>query len=286
MADNKELKPKSFRITEETAEAFRKITEEIKGNQQVALAKLIETYELQRGKEVLQERTADIEQFENHVTALTRMYMGVLEDSQQLTQTIRMEFAAQLQLKDTTIQNLNDQLNDAKKAKTEAEENVKSCKNLLYSKMDEVEALTKQIESLNNALADKDALNSILTDTCSTLKGQIEQGKLAQEQLSEVKNELQQIKATNATLEKNLADQEQKATEASTKAQQQIDAMAEAQQQAIEQMKERLTLEFEREKLALERRHHEEMQALTAVQNEAIVELQKRYSELITPKSV
>lgn len=56
MSDEKILKPKSFRITDETAEAFKQISTEIGGNQQEALAKLIEAYEFQKGKAILTEK--------------------------------------------------------------------------------------------------------------------------------------------------------------------------------------------------------------------------------------
>ena len=42
MADNKETKPRSFRIDDETAEKFKEISSVISGNQQQTLAKLIE----------------------------------------------------------------------------------------------------------------------------------------------------------------------------------------------------------------------------------------------------
>lgn len=50
MTDGKELKPKSFRINDETAEKFKEIAASICGNQQETLAKLIESYEFQSGK--------------------------------------------------------------------------------------------------------------------------------------------------------------------------------------------------------------------------------------------
>ena len=77
-ADEKTLKPKSFRIDDATAEKFKGISAEIGGNQQETLAKLIEAYEFQAGKAILTEKKADIEQFEKYVTALTRMFMGSL----------------------------------------------------------------------------------------------------------------------------------------------------------------------------------------------------------------
>ena len=94
MADDKILKPKSFRIDDETADKFKEISSSIGGNQQETLAKLIEAYEFQSGKAILTEKKADIEQFEKYVTALTRMFMGSLEDNQNITETVRTEFEA------------------------------------------------------------------------------------------------------------------------------------------------------------------------------------------------
>ena len=51
-----EVKPRSFRIDEETAEKFKKICLEAGLNQQEALAKLIESYELHAGNAVLTEK--------------------------------------------------------------------------------------------------------------------------------------------------------------------------------------------------------------------------------------
>ena len=131
MADGKELKPKSFRIDDETAEKFKEISNTIGSNQQETLAKLIEAFEFQSGKAILTEKKADIEQFEKYVSAITRMFMGSLEDNQNITETVRTEFDALLKSKDTTIQDLQEKLTVAKqlkedatlKAKTHADEN-------------------------------------------------------------------------------------------------------------------------------------------------------------------
>lgn len=120
MAESKELKPKSFRIDDETAEKFKEISAAISGNQQQTLSKLIEAYEFQSGKAILTDKKADIEEFERYVTAITRKYMGSLEDNQNLSQTIRTEFDALLSSKDVTIQDLQNQLITAKQIKEEA----------------------------------------------------------------------------------------------------------------------------------------------------------------------
>ena len=56
MGDSKELKPKSFRIDDATADKFKEISSQIGGNQQETLAKLIEAYEFQGGKAILTDK--------------------------------------------------------------------------------------------------------------------------------------------------------------------------------------------------------------------------------------
>lgn len=125
MAESKELKPKSFRINDETAEKFKEISMNIGGNQQETLSKLIEAYEFQAGKAVLTEKKADIEQFEKYITAITRMFMGSLEDNQNVSETIRTEFDALLKSKDSVIADLQKKVVDAKESKDTAEANAK-----------------------------------------------------------------------------------------------------------------------------------------------------------------
>ena len=74
MADGKELKPKSFRIDDATAEKFKEISADIGGNQQETLAKSIEAYEFQSGKAILTDKKDDIEQFERYTTAITLIF--------------------------------------------------------------------------------------------------------------------------------------------------------------------------------------------------------------------
>lgn len=178
ITDSKKPKPKSFRIDDETAEKFKEISTTIGGNQQETLSKLIETLEFQFGKAVLTEKKADIEQFEKYVTAITRMFMGNLEDNQNITETVRTEFDALLKSKDTTIQDLQEKLTVEKQLKEESTIKAKS-------HADENARLKEIIENLNNEynfkmddmqsmLSDKDNLNKALTDSCNDLKAKIE----------------------------------------------------------------------------------------------------------------
>lgn len=71
-------------------------------------------------KPLLKEKKTEIDQFEKHVTAITRMFMGNLEDNQTLTETVRTEFDALLMSKDTIIQDLQEKLAMAVQLKEEA----------------------------------------------------------------------------------------------------------------------------------------------------------------------
>ena len=208
MADGKELKPRSFRIDDETAERIKEISNIIGGNQQETIAKLIEAYEFQSGKAVLIEKKADIEQFEKYITAITRMFMGSLEDNQNITETVRTEFDALLTSKDAVIQDLQEKLTVAKqvkedatlKARTHADENarlhevIESLHHEYNTKMDDMQSM----------LSDKDNLNKALTDSCNDLKSKIERMKEAAAQSSDLKKELEQLKQEH---EKNIRKQ-------------------------------------------------------------------------------
>lgn len=178
MAQDNVLKPKSFRIDEETAEKFKQISVAIGGNQQEALSKLIEAYEFQTGKAIITEKKADIEQFETYVTAITRMFMGSLEDNQNVTERIRTKFDALLRSKDITIQELQKKLAQvnqqkeefASKAKTYHDESAR----LNVTIHDLKNEYTSKINDMQTMLVDKDSLNKTLTDSCNDLKEKME----------------------------------------------------------------------------------------------------------------
>ena len=118
--DEKELKPKSFRINDATSEKIREIAAELGTNQQETLSKLIEAYEFQAGKAILTDKKDDIDQFERYVTLLTRMFMASLEDNQNMSATIRTEYDAQFMSKDKTIQELQKHLEIEKELRAQA----------------------------------------------------------------------------------------------------------------------------------------------------------------------
>lgn len=274
MAESKELKPKSFRIDDETAEKFKEISAAIGGNQQQTLSKLIEAYEFQSGKAILTDKKADIEEFEKYITAITRKYMGSLEYNQNLSQTIRTEFDALLSSKDTTIQNLQSQLTTAKQIKEEA-----ASKAQMYA--DENTRLNGVIDSLNkeyNAkmddlqtmLADKDKLNKALTDSCNELKTKIESMKKAAEQVTVLQSDLDKLQKEHDKLIHKQADLEKQLK------QEQADY-----KKALEQQREQSQIALDKAVLDVERKYQKQLQTLKEKHQAEIDKYQQKYLILL-----
>lgn len=285
MADGKELKPKSFRIDDKTAEKFKEISNTIGGNQQETLAKLIEAFEFQSGKAILTEKKADIEQFEKYVTAITRMFMGSLEDNQNITETVRTEFDALMKSKDATIQDLQDSLNVAKhlkedattRARTHADENarlnnvINSLNNEYNSKMDDMQSM----------LSDKDNLNKALTDSCNDLKAKVESMKEAAEQAAALREELDQLRKKYEKAITEQTDLEKQIQHQQSEHEKSVTALKQHEAEALERLKEHSQLTLDKAVLETEKKYQEQMQQLKSESQAEIDKYQNKYFALL-----
>lgn len=285
MADGKELKPKSFRIDDETAEKFKEISNTIGGNQQETLAKLIEAFEFQSGKAILTEKKADIEQFEKYITAITRMFMGSLEDNQNITETVRTEFDALLKSKDATIQDLQEKLTVAKqlkedatlKARTHADENARlnevidSLNNEYNSKMDDMQSM----------LSDKDNLNKALTDSCNDLKAKIEGMREVAEQSAVLRGELDQLKKEHEKVIREQSDLKKQMQQEQTAHERTVSDLKQHEADALERLKEQLQLAQDKAILQIEKSYQEQMQKLKADKQAEVDKYQQKYFDLL-----
>ena len=277
----KEVKPKSFRLDDDTAERFRDIAAEIGGNQQETLSKLIEAYEFQRGKAVLIERKADIERFEGYVNLLSRMFMGVLEDNQNVSETVRGEFVAQLNAKDMTIRDLQDKVNSillnhetvvseldkTKEANTVSDELLKKTRNDLRE---------KEIQ-FSSMIADKDVLNKALSGTLEEQKEKIAR-------MSEELSSAQEIKGKFKEMVSSLEETEKSNVAAMQEIELLKKQLAEAEVEAKQntaravQAKE---LEFEKKMLEVEKANQSEIQRVEQEKRTEINEYQSKYLALL-----
>lgn len=272
--DEKILKPKSFRIDDATAEKFKGISAEIGGNQQETLAKLIEAYEFQAGKAILTEKKADIEQFEKYVTALTRMFMGSLEDNQNITETVRTEFDAMLKSKDSTIQDLQGQLSVAKQLKEDATEKAKTFSDENADLKKHIEDLQKELESrvtsLNTMLLDKEKLNQALTNSYDELKKKADSMQKEHEDFAALRSELESKQSEIKSLMK-----EKEEAEAS------VEKLKQQEKESVERCQEQMQIAQEKALLEAERKYQEQIQKLKEEKQTEIDKYQKKYLDLL-----
>lgn len=285
MSDEKILKPKSFRITDETADAFKQISTEIGGNQQEALAKLIETYEFQKGKAILTDKKADIDQFEQYITILTRMYMSSLEDNQNITTTVRTEFEALLQSKDQTIQDLQAQLTAAKQLKEASAAKAKGFSDENTRLNDYIESLKTEYSSKTNdlqaQLTDKDSLNRALTDSCNDLKNKLNALQEEHKEFSSIRSKLAELTDKCTKLEHSKAEAEKALKSAISNHKQELAQLKQQEADSLTRIKEQADLEKDKALLALEKDYQKQIQVLKEKNQSDVDKYQQKYFDLL-----
>lgn len=286
MADeSKTLKPKSFRIDDETANKFKEISNSIGGNQQETLAKLIEAFEFQSGKAILTDKKADIEQFERYVTALTRMFMGALEDNQNVTETVRTEFDALLKSKDDVIQDLQTKLkvaqdlknNAIEKARQYSDENARLEKELEELKADR----ETKVNDLNTMLNDKEQLNKALTDSCNNLKEQVESMTAECKEIAEIRTQLADITAERDKMINNKAELENELNKANKQFTDREKDHKVDKETALKQKEAELKVEHDKAILNLEKKYQKQIQTLKDEKAKQVDEYQQKYFKLL-----
>lgn len=285
MADDKALKPKSFRIDDDTAEKFKQIATTLGGNQQETLAKLIEAFEFQQGKAILTDKKADIETFESYVTALTRMYMTSLEDNQNAKELVRTEFDALLKSKDTVIQDLQEKLTVAKQLQEQATDKAKALTDentALDNRISTLESkYDNDINNLKSMLDDKDKLNRALTDSCSDLKDKIESLQEEHQAFTDLTKELEEVnlESENLARDKINLQAELKSLESSSK--RELEALKQHEKDSIERSEQQHQLAMDKALLELEKKYQDEIQILKSEKQKEIDKYQQKYFDLL-----
>lgn len=191
-AESKELKPKSFRISTETHDKFREIASEIGGNQELALERLIQAYELEQSKTILSQKAESIEIFEQYANKLVSLYVDSLEHQQNQAVLIREEFKRDLKSKDEIIIKLQAEIKELKLMEEVASESGMELESENKQLKKSIEQMENQYQSnlanIQQMLAEKERLNKALTESCNNLKEKVGQLEALQEQLAEMDN--------------------------------------------------------------------------------------------------
>jgi len=121
MAD--EAKVRSFRVTDETANKFKAITEQLGANQQQTLARLIDLYEMQGAKTALPTDIAGrMDEMDTYLSGMSRIVLELADAYSNVKTDTRNLYAAQLNAKDSTIADLQEKVKDLQEALQTAEQ--------------------------------------------------------------------------------------------------------------------------------------------------------------------
>ncbi len=253
-----ELKPRSFRVTEDTAERFKQLCTSF-GNQNSALDALINAYEVQQAKAVLSDRQTDINDYDTHLQALQSAFLRSLELNENAEKRIRQEFQRQLESKDLTITDLQERIRTAEQDKQTALEQVK-----------EIEVERDKIQTENSLHIAN--LNNDLQATNKALH-------TANEQIVDKQSLLDELRARLEKAEKNIAELSE-LKERATRAEQQLRASEQECKRLMIEL-ERKTVDFENEKKILqEKAEISKEKAVVAEQQEFNRALMKQNNEI------
>jgi|GEM_PF-1632174 len=269
-----EMKTRSFRVADDTLGKIKEISSEIGGNQQEVFAKLIECYEFQKGKSILLNKRDDIEKFEQYLSILTRIYMGVLEENENITNTVRTEFISQLDSKDEVIYTLQKDINKLKEDKSIAEAALKqvieekgNMENRFIAEQRKVE---DQKSSYGSMIKDKDELNRALATTINNLEGKISdmEGSLskANDILCDYDNQ-----------KKVLEDARNKITLLENE----LEGIKQKTQLELESTRQKAQFEIDQKMLQYEKEYQQELQKIKSEHQAEIDKYQKKYFELL-----
>ena len=277
MAETSELKPKSFRIDDETNEKLKLIMKDFP-NQNLALQKMVEVYEFQQGKESISERKADIEEFEKYVSCLVRMYMTSLESNQNQKELIRGEFDAQLRtLKeklDTTRQEKDEIALKSKKYASENEQ-LKHAMEQLKIEYD------SKMDSMQDILKEKEESNQLLKSAGTDLKAKVEQMTVEVEQTKVIRQELDSLKIQYDKLETVYKSLQAESSHEKEKYEKELAETKKNENEAIERVKAQEQFTLNKTILELEKQHQEQLQQLKEQQQKEIDKYQKKYLGLL-----
>ena len=253
MADVKELKPVSFRIDDETKEQIRQISQTIGGNQQETMTTLINAYYMQQQQNGLPEYKGSIDQFQGYVTSIVTLYTNALQANHDMRESVMAEFGTLLKSKDMTIQQLQDQLAAAKKSKEDAAISANTYKNENQRLNEYIDSLKSEygskLDNMESMLSDKDSLNKALVEAGNNLKAQITAMESEHLEMTKLRSQMAEIesKYTTAINDKVLAQNALKTAQDDC-------------ERRITQQQQQLQLESEQKILVIERKYQKQLQ--------------------------
>lgn len=183
----------SMRLNEDDLEQFKEFAKENGLNQQQAFNSLLNMVKLENAKEKLGDRSKSIETFKDTINRAIGMYINSLEENVVAEDRIREELSKELNTKDNTISNLQEQLQKVKADYISLEEKGEHLSEVKEVSEKEVKRLEKDILEKTNNL-------DIANRNNNNLQDQLAEYKMYKDNYKVLKDELDKLKEDNVNL--------------------------------------------------------------------------------------
>lgn len=256
-----EVKAVSFRINEEDMGKFREFAEEKGLNQAEMFQSLVNSFEMARAKGQITDRAKEVETFQATVNNLITMFINSLATNQTSEDRIREQLSLELNTKDKTI---NDLQEERQKLREELKKALESSKELELKAKENESAYIKTSKDLEQK---SDIVNS-QQEQINTLNGIITEYKQYKENNVLLENDNKELVKTNAELTHEVKDLEGKLAN--------IEDMKEFYINQVELLKGQIK-KSEEDKKAMELSHKAEVQELRVnIENKAKEEFKEK----------
>lgn len=274
MPQTQELKPKTIRISDETMNAFRQISSSIGANQDIALAKLLETYKMQQEKATLPEMKKQIEAFEDHMSFLTQTYIQALTALNDQEDSIAARYQQQIQSQKEQLDAAKQELQSVKSQLAAAQNDFKKAEAQNQNLQKQLDQLQKELKTQQDTTYSLAALNKSLKENNEKLEEQISNFEKEKKEFASLQNE---HKRTEEQLQKSQEELKQRKRDA----EQTIAALKSQSENAKEQLKLHYESELQKELRKQEATQQEEMRSLRSKQELSEKQYQNRLAELL-----
>lgn len=198
---------RSFRVTDDVMSRFKDIQDEMRLTHDGALKMLVDAYELEQAKNAIPDRETEINNFQLKANELVEAFLFSLQLNQDAEARIRAEIALQMQSKDESIANYQEQLKTAQNRLNELTGLEQQLLDTQIAKagVEREFAAFKEAQDLlvkqhEKQLNDKDSIVSMLTDKLNAAEQKAdgydelkEKYTESQDSQNSLKNEIQNL---------------------------------------------------------------------------------------------
>jgi len=283
--------PKTIRISDESKERFNEIAVKEGWNQNQALSRLIDIYEIEQAKLVIGERRTDIEEFQMHVQAICDSYRMSLQLNLNAEERIKESLRVTLESHQKTIQTLQTKVADLESGRDALKNMYKEAMNKQRAAVDESKRLASELEKTETLCSEYSFKNKSLSDMLTEYKGEHEQNKVFQKEIRDwerknqtLQDEVSMLKSsfelfrTQSEAELKIAILNEK-----NRLQEQLSATKDAHNNEYKELVEKLEL-LRRENRQLEKRADELERQNNAYKKELAASQQESSTIVIDPQ--